>query len=208
MDAQHSLSTRLYKALQLVFELHGRDARKACQVPAMAHLLSVCALVQMDGGDEDEAIAALLHDALEDKADIITREDIRRLFGEKVLVIVEISTDTDAEYRGGLKSGWHDRKRFYLESVKHAGPELLRVTVADKIDNARAILADHRRVGDAVWKRFNASREEILWYYTEAEKAYRHAGVNSALLDDLAVLVGQMKKIVEGGDLKGGNNEG
>ena len=198
MAQENHLSVRLFTALQLAFGLHGRDARKACQVPAMAHLLSVCALVQTDGGDEYEAIAALLHDALEDKADIINREDIRAMFGSKVLEIVEICTDTEAEYLGGAKSSWDMRKRFYLDSVRRADPALLRVTVADKIDNARAILADHRRIGDEVWGRFNAPRGKILWYYTEAINAYRQAGVKSPLLDDLDILVGEMEKIIDG----------
>ena len=198
MGTQSLLTVRMFSALQLVFGLHGRDARKACQVPAMAHLLSVCALVQTDGGDEDEAIAALLHDALEDKADVIAREDIRRMFGDRVLQIVEICTDTDTEYTGGVKSSWESRKRYYLDNVRRADPGLLRVTVADKIDNARAILADYRRIGDEVWGRFNAPRDKILWYYIEAATAYRQAGVTSPLLDDLEALVGQMKKIIAG----------
>jgi len=80
-----------------------------------------------------------------------------------------------------------------------ADPALLRVTVADKIDNARAILADHRRIGDDVWARFNAPREDILWYYTEALKAYRQAAVNSPLLDDLQILVWEMRKVIKDG---------
>jgi len=155
--------------------------------------------VQTDGGDEDEAIAALLHDALEDKADIINREDIRAMFGEKVLQIVDISTDTAADFMGGVKAPWEERKRFYLDNVRRADPALLRVTVADKIDNARAILADHRRIGDDVWARFNAPREDILWYYTEALKAYRQAAVNSPLLDDLQILVWEMRKVIKDG---------
>lgn len=198
MAQENNLSVRLFTALQLAFGLHGRDARKACQVPAMAHLLSVCALVQTDGGDEDEAVAALLHDALEDKADIINREDIRAMFGEKVLQIVDISSDTAADFTGGVKAPWEERKRFYLDSVRRADSALLRVTVADKIDNARAILADHRRIGDKVWGRFNAPRGKILWYYTEAINAYKQAGVKSPLLDDLDILVGEMEKIIDG----------
>lgn len=196
MTQENQLSDRLFNALQLAFGMHGRDTRKACQVPAMAHLLSVCALVQTDGGDEDEAIAALLHDALEDKADLITREDVQSMFGDKVLEIVDISTDTDEDYVGGEKAPWDLRKRYYLDRVRRAAPALLRVTVADKIDNARAILADHRRIGDEVWARFNASREDILWYYTEAVAAYRQAGVKSPLLNDLEVLVAELKRII------------
>lgn len=207
MGEESLLTVRLFTALQLAFKLHGRDGRKGCQVPAMAHLLSVCALVQTDGGDEDEAIAALLHDALEDKADIITREDIAQMFGDKVLAIVEISTDTPADFTGGAKPPWQVRKQYYLDRVRHTDPALLRVTVADKIDNARAILADHRRIGEEVWERFNAPREKILWYYTEALNAYRHAGVTSPLLDDLQILVREMRQVIEEEWIPGGNDE-
>lgn len=97
---------RLYEAMQLTFELFGHDSRKSTSVPVMAHLLSVCGLVQNDGGDEDEAIAALLHDTLEDKPDKITRDEILERFGPRVLEIVEISTDTPVDYRGGPKPPW------------------------------------------------------------------------------------------------------
>jgi len=120
------------------------------------------------------------------------------MFGEKVLQIVDISSDTAADFTGGVKAPWEERKRFYLDSVRRANPALLRVTVADKIDNARAILADHRRIGDKVWGRFNAPRGKILWYYTEAINAYKQAGVKSPLLDDLDILVGEMEKIIDG----------
>jgi (p)ppGpp synthase/HD superfamily hydrolase len=100
------ITPRLYRALELAFKLHGHDLRKQSTVPYIAHLLSVCAIVQLDGGGEDEAIAALLHDALEDKPEEITRGDITNSFGEEVLKFIEVSTDTPPDYSGGQKPPW------------------------------------------------------------------------------------------------------
>ena len=192
-DKADQITERLYQALQFTFKLHGRDARKASSVPYMAHLLAVCALTQQDGGDEDEAIAALLHDALEDKPDETSREEIGQLFGEKVLKIVELSTDTPAEYRGGVKPRWRERKEYYLAHIRTSNPELLRVTLADKVDNARAIYSDHQRLGEDLWKRFNAGREDQIWYYESAVDAFKTAGVHGPLLEELERLVSQIR---------------
>lgn len=191
------ITPRLYEAMQLTFELFGHDSRKSTSVPVMVHLLSVCGLVQNDGGDEDEAIAALLHDTLEDKPDKITRDEILERFGPRVLEIVEISTDTPVDYRGGPKPPWKGRKQFYLDRVRRTNPELLRVTVADKIDNIRSILANHKWVGDEVWKRFNASQTDIKWYYLEAVRAYEEAGYRGPLLNELRGLVELFQKLPE-----------
>lgn len=185
----NTLSPRLYDALQLTFDLFGRDARKSTQVPVLSHLLSVCAMVQFDGGSEDEAIAALLHDALEDKADQITREEIRNRFGARVLEIIELSTDTPPDYRGGPKPPWRERKQAYLEGARRADPGLLRVTIADKIDNARSILSSYQTMGSRVWQRFNAGQADQVWYYQHAVKAYEEAGFHGPLLDELRRLV-------------------
>ena len=96
-DKLSQVTPRLYEALQYTFKLHDRDARKASSVPYLAHLLSVCALVQQDGGDEDEAIAALLHDALEDKPEKISRAEIVERFGERVLRIIGSAIDPPAQ---------------------------------------------------------------------------------------------------------------
>ena len=192
-DKADQITERLYQALQFTFKLHGRDARKASSVPYMAHLLAVCALTQQDGGDEDEAIAALLHDALEDKPDETSREEIGQLFGEKVLKIVELSTDTPPEYRGGVKPRWRERKEYYLAHIRTSNPELLRVTLADKVDNARAIYNDYQRLGEDLWKRFNAGREDQIWYYESAVDAFKTAGVHGLLLEELERLVSQIR---------------
>ena len=198
MQPDGTLSPRLYAALELAFKLHGKDTRKRSQVPMMAHLLAVCALVQNDGGDEDEAIAALLHDSLEDKPELLTGEEIKARFGERVQCIVAAATDTPADYAGGVKPPWKERKEDYLSRIQKVDPSLLRVTIADKIDNLWTIIADYNRVGDALWGRFNVSRQELLWYYGSAFKAYKDAGYRGKLLQDMEHLLPLLDKIVRG----------
>jgi GTP pyrophosphokinase len=183
------VSPRLFDALQLAMRIHGRDARKSSRVPVLAHLLSVCALVQHDGGNEDEAIAALLHDSLEDKPTCVSADDIARQFGSRVLDLVRIATDTPRGYIGGKKPPWKTRKEAYLAHICVTEPTDLRVTVADKIDNLRAILADHARLGDCLWERFNAPKELQVWYYRSAAEAYRQVGFSGPLLAELDRLV-------------------
>ncbi len=190
-----ALSSRLYDAVELAFRLHGHSARKVGNIPYMAHLLSVCALVQGDGGSEDEAIAALLHDALEDQPEHITRLDIERRFGSQVLLIIDLSTDTPPDYTGGPKPPWRERKEAYLAHARSADPALLRVTIADKIDNIRSILVDYRRIGEALWARFHAGKEEQLWYYNACLDAYETAGSKGPLMDELRSLVGELGRL-------------
>ena len=185
-----SLSPRMYEALELAFKLHGHDTRKSSDVPYIAHLLHVCAMVLQDGGDEDEAVAALLHDALEDKPEKINQAKLRKRFGERVLQIILVATDTPTNYKGGPKPPWHERKERYIEHIRRTtDPNMLRVTVADKLDNVRAMLADYRRIGEELWERFNAGKEDQLWYYHSAVDAYREVGFSGPLLDELEGLV-------------------
>ena len=191
-DQSSHLTPRLYEALELAFKLHGHDSRKGSSVPYMSHVSAVCALVVGDGGDEDEAIAALLHDALEDKPKEISRDELFRRFGERVLSIIESATDTPPEYVGGPKPPWRQRKETYLLHLRKADPSMLRVALADKIDNARALLVDHRRIGDDLWKRFNAEKEDELWYYQSVVETIHNTGYQGRLLDDLDGLVIQL----------------
>lgn len=161
----------------------------------MAHLLAVCALVQEDGGSEDEAVAALLHDALEDRPDQITRLDIERRFGPRVLLLIDVSTDTPPGYRGGPKPPWRQRKEAYLAHARAADPSLLRVTIADKIDNIRPMLVDHRRLGEALWARFHAGKADQLWYYQACLNAYETAGCKGPLMDELRSLVRELTRL-------------
>jgi GTP pyrophosphokinase len=118
-------------------------------------------LVLEDGGGEDEAIAALLYDAVEDRGGRDTLEEIRRRFGDHVAHIVEGCTDTDTI----PKPPWRERKERYIAHLRSAPPEVLRVSAADKVHNARAILADYRALGEPLWARFNGGRDGTLWYY-------------------------------------------
>jgi (p)ppGpp synthase/HD superfamily hydrolase len=152
--------------------------------------------VQQDGGSEDEAIAALLHDALEDKPDETSEAVIRDRFGEQVAHMVRIATDTPVDWVGGPKPPWRERKEMYLDRVATEPREFLRPTVADKIDNIRAIVVDHRRVGDAVWSRFSERKERQLWYYSECLGAYERAGASPTLLGELRVLVRELERVV------------
>lgn len=143
------LTDRFGEALALALDLHRPHLRKSTTVPYFSHLMSVAALVLEDGGSEDEAIAALLHDALEDCGDQITADEIERRFGSHVRLIVEGCTDTPPDFSGGEKPAWRPRKERYLERLRESD-EVNRVSLADKLHNARSILRDHRIMGDAI----------------------------------------------------------
>jgi (p)ppGpp synthase/HD superfamily hydrolase len=185
-------SSSFEDALLYAIRLHANDVRKGTAIPYIAHLLSVCALVLEDGGDEEEAIAALLHDSLEDHPEAVSREEIGKRFGPRVLYLVEGATDTPPEYAGGKKPPWKSRKQAYIEHARSAGPDLLRLSLADKLHNARAILVDYRNIGDALWSRFHVGkskpreiRSEVLWYYRSLIAAFRDAGATGYLIEEL-----------------------
>lgn len=188
------LTPRFAEALQLAYSLHHNQMRKGTGTPYMAHLLSVCSLVMYHGGDEDQAIAALLHDSLEDAPDKITHEQIAEEFGSKVQEIVQTCSDTPPDFRGGEKEPWRVRKDRYLAHVRSGGvsPEHLLVSVADKVDNASAIVRDLKLVGDLVWERFKVGKDDQLWYYRELVLAFRAAGVKGPLVNSLEEFVRKM----------------
>ena len=153
--------SRFEEALVLAARLHASQKRKDKDLPYISHLLAVTSLVLEDGGDEDEAIAALLHDAVEDQGGLRTLAEIRRRFGERVAEIVEGCSDSLSL----PKPPWQDRKLAYLEHLRNASPSVRRVSLADKLHNARTILADLEQDGESVWERFNGGKEGSLWYY-------------------------------------------
>ncbi len=157
------LTQRFEEALIYALRLHADQTRKGSATPYFAHLMSVAALVLEDGGDEDEAIAALLHDAIEDQGGADTRAEIRRRFGERVAAIVDGCSDAETI----PKPPWRARKERYLASLAAASPAVIRVEAADKLHNARSILRDYRRLGESLWSRFSGGREGTLWYYRE-----------------------------------------
>ncbi len=146
-----------------------------------------------DGGSEDEAIAALLHDVLEDHPEQITAAEIERAFGAGVRRLVGACTDTPLDYRGGDKGPWRPRKERYLEHIR-AGGSVNRVSLADKLHNARSILRDLSQVGDAVWDRFSVPREETLWYYRALVRAFRDVGATGWMIDELDRTVAELER--------------
>ncbi len=141
-------STRFDGAFAYASRLHARQKRKGTKIPYVAHLLAVTAIVLEYGGGEDEAIAALLHDAVEDQGGPATRTEILGRFGKRVVAIVDGCTDTDTE----PKPPWRQRKEAYVAHVGDASPSVRLVSAADKLHNARSILADYRLLGEALWE--------------------------------------------------------
>jgi (p)ppGpp synthase/HD superfamily hydrolase len=178
------LSQRFFDAVRYAADAHADQTRKGTSVPYLAHLLGVASLVLDDGGDEDEAIAGLLHDAAEDAGGHDRLEDIRQRFGDKVARIVEACTDSWTT----PKEPWIDRKRAYIARAHGLAPDERRVSAADKVHNAWALLRDVRVHGDAVWARFQASPDDTLWYYDSLVRAFRAAG-GGALTEELARIV-------------------
>ena len=162
------IGPRLQRAFSYAAKMHAGQARKATTVPYLSHLMAVASLVLEAGGDEDMAIAALLHDVVEDCGGIARLKEIRKQFGARVARIVEGCTDSFTE----PKPEWIERKRGYLEEVKHADDETRLVSASDKLHNVRTILADYRKDGDAIWVRFNGKKEGTLWYYRALSDEY------------------------------------
>lgn len=185
-------SDRLDRAFGMARQLHQAQSRKGTATPYLAHLLSVCALVIEDGGDEDQAIAALLHDAVEDQGGLETLAIIRQEFGERAAIIVEHCSDSFET----PKQPWGQRKEQYLAHLKDAPPEALRVSLADKLHNARAILKDLRMQGSPLWERFNGKREGTLWYYHSLVMVFRQVG-RSPMVEELARVVVEIEKVEE-----------
>ena len=164
-----TLSPRFDEALAYASRLHRDQLRKGGAIPYVSHLLAVTAIVLEHGGTEDEAIAALLHDAVEDQGGPATREAIRERFGEGVVAIVDGCTDAETI----PKPPWQDRKEAYIAHIAGASPSVRLVSAADKLHNTRAILADYRHLGEALWCRFNGKRDGTLWYYRALADAFR-----------------------------------
>ena len=182
------LSERFEEALVFAARLHANQTRKRSHVPYIAHLLGVAGIVLEDGGSEDEAIAALLHDAVEDQGGLKTLEDIRRKFGEAVAEIVLAVSDSYTS----PKPPWRERKQSYIDSIHDASPSAIRVSLADKVYNARTTLGDLRREGEAAWDKLNGGKDGTLWYYDQLIEAFSKHG-RSSLLEEFARIVGQIK---------------
>jgi GTP pyrophosphokinase len=173
------LGNRFQEALIYAARLHAGQMRKRSSVPYFAHLLGVTALVLEDGGNEDEAIAALLHDAVEDQGGLDTLADIKEKFGEKVAAIVlEVSDSTSQP-----KPPWEERKSAYIESIQGASPSAIRVSLADKVYNARSIMRDLQNEGERVWEKFNGGKKGTIWYYEQLLIEFSRCSSGSLVLD-------------------------
>jgi GTP pyrophosphokinase len=183
------LTARFRDALVYAAELHADQKRKASGVPYVAHLLGVASIALEHGADEDEAIAALLHDAVEDQGGQRTAEEIRRRFGDRVIDIVLGCTDADTI----PKPPWRERKEKYIAHIEHASPSVWLVSASDKLYNARSILADYRHLGDEVWSRFNGGKEGTLWYYRSLVESLRDKAPQ-ALAQELERVVSELER--------------
>lgn len=182
------LTDRFVDGLVYAARVHRTQRRKATEIPYISHLMSVAALVLEHGGDEDAAIAALLHDAPEDQGGEKRLDDIRATFGDRVADIVAACSDTFEE----PKPAWRERKKKYHRHVREAkDPSVHLVSAADKLHNARATAADVRRYGAVVWKRFNAGRDESVWNYRELIEAYDTSDPR------VAALVAELRQVVD-----------
>ena len=167
-----SLTSWFEQALHYAVEVHARQVRKGTSTPYIAHLLGVCSIALEYGANETEAIAALLHDAVEDQGGQARLDDIRLRFGDAVAEIVAACTDAFTT----PKPPWEERKRAYLAHLPGASPSVRLVSASDKLYNAQAILRDVYRAGDEVWGRFNVPREKTLWYYRALADVFLQAG--------------------------------
>ena len=179
-----TLTERFDEAVRYARELHAAQSRKGTGAPYFGHLLGVASIVLDDGGTEEEAIAALLHDAAEDHGGRPRLDEIRRRFGDAVARIVEDCTDSWEM----PKKPWAERKLAYAEHAKTLGPSSLRVSAADKVHNTYTTLRDLRDSGEAVWNRFNAGADDVMAYYDRLVRSYREAG-GGRLVDELARIV-------------------
>jgi (p)ppGpp synthase/HD superfamily hydrolase len=188
------LGPRFLKGFLFAAEKHAGQTRKTTTVPYIAHLMGVASLVLEFGGDEDMAIAALLHDVVEDCGGAPMLKEVRRRFGSRVAKIVEGCTDSDID----PKPPWRGRKETYLRHLKSADAETRLVSAADKLNNARSILSDYREVGESIWARFNGGREGTLWYYRALVQEFRRSKANRLMRElELAVQELEMRAKVE-----------
>jgi (p)ppGpp synthase/HD superfamily hydrolase len=201
---QLHLSSRFTSAVDYARMLH-IERRKGTDIPYMAHLLGVAALVMGEAGHadvtEDMVIAALLHDAAEDHGGQLRLNDIEHNFGRDVAQMVESLSDSLAE-DSSKKAPWRERKENYLKRLRREAADVLLISAADKLYNARSILDDYRKIGPEVWKRFKRGRKHQLWYFRELLKVFKAAGKNR-IVAELERVTDKLDRISAGEKGKG-----
>ena len=189
-----NLGPRLLRAFAFAAEKHKGQTRKASTIPYIAHLMGVASLVLEAGGDEDLAIAALLHDVVEDCGGAPILKEVRRRFGKRVAIVVDGCTDADTY----PKPPWRARKEKYIAHLHSADADTLLVSAADKLNNVRSILSDYRVVGESVWSRFKGGREGTLWYYRTLRDVFLQHSPNR-ITRDLDLAVNELELLANGG---------
>ena len=193
------LGARFLRAFVFAAEKHKGQTRKASSVPYIGHLMGVASLVLEAGGDEDLAIAALLHDVVEDCGGVPMLKEVRQRFGRRVAKVVDGCTDayTDA------KPPWRERKEKYIARLRDEDKDTRLVSAADKLNNVRSIVSDYRAVGESVWSRFRGGREGTLWYYRTLRDEFLRDQPNR-ITRDLALAVSDLESLAAG-DTEGGD---
>ena len=180
------------EALSFAFKLHSKQFRKGTKIPYFFHLSAVSNHVIENGGDTDEAIAGLLHDAVEDQGGEKTLKLIKKKFGNKVAKIVEDCTDTKII----PKQPWFDRKKQYISDLKKKSQSSLLVSICDKTHNASCIINDYYRVGKKIWNRFSANKKQVCWYYQSLGNCYyKNLKGHKVLKQNFKKLVSEMKRV-------------
>jgi (p)ppGpp synthase/HD superfamily hydrolase len=195
-----ALSEKFDRALLYATHVHGGQRRKGTSVPYVAHLLAVAATVLEYGGSEDDAIAALLHDAVEDQGGEARLSDIRNRFGDRVADIVRSCSDSFVNTSAGeRKESSEIRKQRYREHLKTADAATLLVSLSDKVHNARSVLRDLRKpeVGSAVWGRFNVPKDATVAYYKELAKVFQYRLQGQPGTGQLAEELGEIAAVLE-----------
>lgn len=189
MDSKKLLTNRFSEALSYAVEIHGNQFRKGTEIPYVSHLFAVAGLVLENGGNEDETIAALLHDAPEDQE--VTIEEISERFGSKVAGIVKECSDAFEQ----PKPPWRERKEKYINSLPNKSKSALLVSLADKLHNSRTLYMDYQVIGEELWDRFKGKKEGTLWYCRSMVEAFRKVIDNNPMLDELDRIVTELETL-------------
>lgn len=189
-DAPAQPGPRFNAAFEFAARKHHGQTRKGKSVPHLEHVMSVAALVLEFGGDEDCAIGGLLHDVVEDCGGRPVLREVEEKFGQRVAHIVEACTDSFEE----PKPAWRKRKEEYLHRLRSEDQATRLVSACDKLDNARSVLRDFRKDGNAIWQRFNGGREGTLWYYRALADEFNRSPIGN-IATELNIVVNELERL-------------
>lgn len=193
-QGNRKLGQRFLRAFLFAAEKHSGQTRKASTIPYIAHLMGVASLVLEAGANEDLAIAALLHDVVEDCGGAPMLKEVRRRFGPRVAKMVDGCTDAYTL----PKPPWRPRKENYIRRLRKESSDTRLVSAADKLNNVRSILSDYRAVGESIWSRFNGGRDGTLWYYRTLRDLFLQYKPNR-ITRDFELAVHELESLAEAG---------